>query len=350
MVKSFRILLSAIIVVFSYHNSYPGISINSEVESISFNLLQYLDLADLEYDDSPYPGRTNMGHVFIPNLRTKTKHFDLITGGWYRHVYVQFDEEDTPAKLYPYLSVVFHPWDNSGLTVGNYENLFPFPNTIYSEFLFFEERPVSSGLKFFYSGEKLKFIAYLDWTELDTEEHPEEFLTGIYLEHYILEHLYYKFYNHYHHKGGQLHKETHPVRLQQDVVTSPLIGFRFRGFFLELQYYWSIFEQNFEPAIYGHAGDALLGYSPTDKLQLSYLCWYNYNYYHGDAHLFYLKRKNVLHRLRVDYNLFNYQRIVDLYFTANLYGVDPPGIDFRIYGKIDLDLIKYKREKTDKKP
>jgi hypothetical protein len=349
-VKSFKILLTAIIILLTHNSTYPEISINSEIESISCNLLQYLDLADLEYDDSPYPGRTNMGHVFIPNLNTKTKRFDLITGGWYRHAYVQFDEEDAPDELYPYLAIVFHPWENSGITIGNYENLFPFPNTIYNEFLFFEERPVSSGLKFSYSGEKLKLIAYIDWTELDTEEHPEEFLTGICLEHYIFEHFYYKFYNHYHHKGGQLHKDTHPVRLQQDIVTSPLIGFRFRGFFIELQYYWSIFEQNFEPAIYGHAGDALLGYSPIDRMRFSYLCWYNYNYYHGDAHLFYLKRKNVLNRLRMDYNFFSYHKIVDLYFTTNLYGIDPPGIDFRIYGKIDLDLVKYERKKSDKTP
>ena len=82
----------------------------------------------------------------------------------------------------------------------------------------------------------ISLSAFLDWIEMDTEEHPEEFITGISFGHNIFQHFYYKFYNHYHHKGGKLNKDSHPVRLEQDVVTSPVAGFKAGGFFLEIQY------------------------------------------------------------------------------------------------------------------
>ncbi|MCP4723845.1 MAG: hypothetical protein GY863_02355, partial [bacterium] len=134
-----------------------------------------------------------------------------------------------------------------------------------------------------------------------------------------------------------------PVRVEQDIVASPLIGLKFKGFFIEAEYYLSIFSQNFEPSIYGNAGSASLGYS-SDKFLLSYQCFYNSNYYHQDAHLFYLKRKNVLNRIRFEYEIFRYEDILDLFFTTNLYGMDPPGIDFRLFVKIDLSLFEYRNK------
>jgi|GEM_PF-3202447 len=344
MIQCSRLLIAVSLLFIAIGSLSAEAIVTDEIASLSFNLTMYLDLANLEYDDSPYPGRTNLGHILIPSLITETDYFEIITGGWYQQVYVHYDEDDTPERMYPYIALLLYPWDETVITFGNYENLLPFPNTIYNEFLFFEERPISSGLKIAYPGDNLLFIGYLDWTELDTEEHPEEFLSGICFEHYPFEFFYYKAYIHYHHKGGQLHKETHPVRLEQDIAASPLIGFGYESFFLDFQYYWSIFEQNFKPATYGHAGDISLGYEFTEYLKLSYLCWYNYNYYHGDAHLFYLKRKNVLHRLRIYYTLLSFQNTADINCTVNLYGPDPPGIDFRISGKIDLDLISYENK------
>lgn len=321
-----------------YANTSPG----RYVESLSINLQEYIDLSNLEYDDSPYPGRTNIGHIFIPFVLVHTRYFDLKLGGLYKHVYIMFDEYDSPEKLYPYLSSVFHPWGESEFVIGNFANLAPFPNTIYNEFLFFEERPFSSGLKFSIEKKSFNLLTYLDWIELDTEEHPEEFITGLIFKHNISNSLYYRFYNHYHHRGGQLNKDTHPVRIEQDVVLSPVIGLRMYGLFVEIEYYLSIFSQNFEASNYGNAVSALLGYTIDKKLELSYQCFYNYDYYHQDAHIFYLKRKNVLNRVRIDYNIFSYKRIIDFHLTVNLYGLDPPGIDFRLFARIDLNLIEYR--------
>lgn len=329
-------------IIFIIHiNIYSEIKFSNDIESISINLTQYFDLSDLEYDDSPYPGRTNIGHLLIPTLLIKTKYLDLNLGGWYKHVYIQFDNDSSPEKLYPYMNAIFCPSKDLDFVIGNFENLFSFPNTIYNEFLFFEERPVSSGLKLSLKRESFMLVSYLDWLEHDTADHPEEFITGLSVSHNLSQNLYYNFYNHYHHRGGQLHKDTHPVRIEQDIATCPIIGFKFKGLYTEMGYYLNTFSQNFKASKYGNAASFLVGFELGKKLSLSYLCWYNYDYYHQDAHIFYLKRKNILSRLRVDYNIFKYKKILDLYFTANLYGVDPPGIDLRFFGKIDLNLVEF---------
>jgi hypothetical protein len=157
--------------------------------------------------------------------------------------------------------------------------------------------------------------------------------------------MYYKFFNHYHHKGGQLHKDTHPVRIEQDIVASPVLGFDFFGVYTELAYYINSFSQNFEESIYGHAGSGSIGYR-SKSFDVSYQCFYNKNYYHQDSHIFYLKRKNLLNRLRLDYNMFNYKKLVEIHFTVNLYGMDPPGIDFRLFARINLNIIQYSAEKS----
>ncbi len=315
---------------------------NPEVRSASVNLNQRVDLANLEYDDSPYPGRTNIGHIFIPFLLVDTEPVALSIGGWYRHVYVQYDENDSPERMYPYMSATFHTGKNSEFVIGNYENLASLPNTIYNEFLYFKERPVSSGMKLSIDTETFDLLAYMDWLELDTKEHPEEFITGLIVKHDLFNMLYYRLYNHYHHRGGQLHKDTHPVRIEQDIATSPVIGFRLWKLYLEGAYYNSMFSQNFEPTIYGHAAAGSLGFS-AGSLDLSYQCWVNKDYYHQDGHIFYLKRDNILHRIRAEYNIYRYKDILDVNFTLNLYGVDPPGIDMRLFAKINLNLIEYKR-------
>lgn len=333
------------------HNSlYSEIGVPENIESLSLNLKQYFDLSNLEYDDSPYPGQSNIGHIFIPNLLIKTIYIDLIIGGWYKHIYVQFDEDSAPKKIYPYMGALLRPWEGSEFGIGNYENLFKFPNSIYNEFLFFTERPVSSGIEFTLHRKTFNLISYLDWLEFDTEEHPEEFITGVLFEHYLFKNIYYKFYNHYHHRGGQLHKDSHPLRIEQDIVTSPLIGFRFSGVFVEMEYYLSTFSQNFRASSYGSAASLLLGYSFTKKINLSYQFWYNNDYYHQDAHIFYLKKKNALNRLRFDYNIYTYNKIFDLFYTMNVYGVDPPGIDFRFFGKINLNIIDFNNLDEEKPP
>ncbi|MDY6970517.1 MAG: hypothetical protein SVR08_17965, partial [Spirochaetota bacterium] len=48
---------------------------------------------------------------------------------------------------------------------------------------------------------------------------------------------------------------------------------------------------------------------------------------------------NILNRLRLDYNIYRYKKIIDLLFTVNLYGLDPPGIDFRFFGRINLNIV-----------
>jgi hypothetical protein len=318
------------------------ILMNPELKSASINLNQRIDLANLEYDDSPYPGRTNIGHIFIPFLFVETEPVALRIGGWYKHVYLQYDENDSPKKMYPYMSAAFHAGKDSEFLIGNFENLAPLPNTIYNEFLYFEERPVSSGLKYSLAAGTFGLLAYMDWLELDTEEHPEEFITGIAARHDLFSWFYCRLYNHYHHRGGQLNKDTHPVRIEQDIATSPVIGFRFRMLYLEGAWYNSMFSQNFEPTIYGHAAAGTLGFF-TDSLNISYQCFANKDYYHRDAHPFYLKKENILHRIRTEYNIYRYMDILNVNFTVNLYGIDPPGIDMRLFAKIDLNLIEYKR-------
>lgn len=345
--KFVKIFFYCIIInFFTCHILFAEIFFAPDIDSAIIKLDQYIDLADLEYDDHPYPGRTNLGHIFIPYLQINSSPVQLNLGGWYKHVYIQYDKSKSPERMYPYMNAVFFPWNKSEFLIGNYPNLAKFPNTIYNEFLFFEERPVSSGLKFTLQRKTVDFTFYIDWIKLDTEEHPEEFITGLIFNHNIFENFYYKFFNHYHHKGGQLNKDSHPVRIEQDIATSPVIGFNYKGFYTEAAYYLSSFSQNFEATKYGHAGSGTIGYLDK-KLNLSYQCFYNNNYYHGDAHIFYLKKSNVLHRLRLDLNIFRYKEIVDIVFTTNLYGIDPPGIDFRIFAKINLDLAGYRKDKQD---
>ncbi len=339
--KAVKTIFLIFAIIFFHSTIYADLSLNEYVESVSLNLNQNIDLANLEYDDSPYPGRTNIGHLFIPYVLTKTRYVDLSLGGWYKHMYVQFDDDTPPEKVYPYMSAVFRTGVDSDFTLGNFDNLAPFPNSIYNEFIYFKERPVCSGMRFSFDTKTFDMLAYLDWTKLDTEEHPEEFLVGLIIDHDLFTNLYYNFYNHYHHRGGQLNKDTHPVRVEQDIVASPLIGLNVFGLFVEGQYYLSIFSQNFEPSIYGQAGSFLVGYS-TKTLTLSYQCFYNYDYYHQDAHLFYLKKKNLLNRLRVEYNLFRFKDILDMLLTFNLYGMDPPGLDMRLFAKINLNIFEYK--------
>lgn len=317
-----------------------------DVNAVSVNINQRIDLSNLEYDDSPYPGRTNAGHIFIPFVKVETALMELRIGGWYRHIYVQYDEDESPEKMYPYMSAIFKTGESSSFLIGNFENRSPLPNTIYNEFLYFEERPVSSGMKYSLITESLSLIAYMDWLELDTEEHPEEFITGLIFEHHPFNGGYYKFYNHYHHRGGQLHKDTHPVRIEQDVVSSPVIGFRFWKLFIEGAYYLGMFSQNFEPTIYGHAGSGTAGFF-TGSLRLSYQCFVNKDYYHQDAHVFYLKKENILHRIKTEYKIYSYKDILDLNLTVNLYGMDPPGIDMRLFAKIDLNLFEYRSSGED---
>ena len=345
--KTIKILVLILIIIFLQGISYAGVSLGNEVQSVSVNLNQRIDLADLEYDDTPYPGRTNIGDIIMPFLLVETKPVNLMIGGWYKHVFVQFDEGDSPKKLYPYMSAAFHTGKNSEFLIGNYDNLAPLPNTIYNEFLYFEVRPVSSGLKYTIDTKTFDLAAYMDWIELDTKEHPEEFITGLIIEHNITSWFYYKFYNHYHHRGGQLNKETHPVRIQQDVATSPVIGFKFWKLYLEGEYYNSMFSQNFKPAIYGNAASGSLGFF-TDSLNISYQCFLNKDYYHGDAHPFYLKKENILHRVRTEYNIYRLKDIIDVNFAINVYGVDPPGIDLRLFAKIDLNLVEYRNNDNDK--
>ena len=302
----------------------------------------YIDLANLEYDDSPYAGRTNLGNVLIPYFAVNTGFFEVNAGGWYRHIYVSYDENESPDRVYPYINAIFHPWQDSDFLIGNYANLALLPNTIYNEFFFFEERPVCAGLKFTLDKESLFLSAYMDWIEQDTEEHPEEFITGLIFRHSPADWFYYKFFNHYHHRGGQLHKDSHPVRIEQDIVFSPAAGFSLMGVYAEFAYYLSTFSQNFEPSIYGNAGSATLGFA-ADNFDISYQCFYNRDYYHQDAHIFYLKRKNCLHRFRFDWNLMSYRDVIDFMFTVNLYGMDPPGIDFRLFAKINLDIVLYSK-------
>lgn len=322
-----------------------GLSLK-DADAISLNLDWYLDLSDLEYDDSPYPGRTNIGHVIIPYFAMCIGPFELNAGAWYRQKYIYFDETHQPERVYPFMNAVFHPGPDSGFLIGNYPNLNPLPSTIYNEFLFFEERPVSSGMKFSIDKTTLDFTSYLDWIKPDTEEHPEEFIAGAAYSHELFDWFYYKFFAHLHHKGGQLNKDTHPVRIQQDLAFSPLLGFAFKGIYAEFEYYLSAFSQNFETSVYGHAGSGTLGFERGD-FDVSYQCFYNRDYYHGDAHIFYNKRRNLLHRIRLDYDIFKYREILDLVFTMNIYGMDPPGIDFRLFARINLNLIEYRPKKND---
>ncbi len=342
----FKILKSFLIIFYLVLDSMLFAEILApDVNSVSIKLDQYIDCANLEYDDSPYPGRTNLGHIFIPYLQINTKPVELNIGGWYKHIYVSFDEDDSPEKMYPYMNAVFTPWNKSEFLIGNFLNLSGLPNTIYNEFIFFEQRPVSSGLKFSVKNNNKDLLTYIDWIELDTKEHPEEFITGIIWKHNIFSHFYYKFFNHYHHRGGQLNKDTHPVRIEQDIVFSPVMGFIYSGLYLETEYYLSTFSQNFEPSIYGHAASCTLGYE-TDSFNLSYQCFYNRDYYHQDAHPFYLKKRNTLNRIRLEYNIYRYKELLDLIFTTNLYGMDPPGIDFRLFAKINLNIFKYANNDT----
>jgi hypothetical protein len=337
----FSIFIIFLSIYFLFNNNlYAEIFTSEDIDSITVQLDQYIDLADLEYDDHPYPGRTNIGHIIIPYLQINTVPLQLNIGGWYRHVYIQYDKNKSPDRMYPYMNAVFFPWDDSEFIIGNFPNLMKYPNTIYNEFLFFEERPVSSGLKFALQKKTIEATAFLDWIKLDTEEHPEEFTAGLLLKHNFSENFYYKFFDHYHHRGGQLNKETHPVRIQQDIVNSPVLGFIYKGFYIEAAYYLSSFSQNFKSSTYGHAGSGTVGYSGK-SFDLSYQGFYNNNYYHEDSHIFYNKRKNFLNRIRLDYDILRYKDIVDLMFTANLYGMDPPGIDFRIFARISLNIIGY---------
>ncbi len=329
-----------VIDIFLFSGLFADVFTSEDIDSISIQLDQYIDMADLEYDDHPYPGRTNLGHIIIPYLQINTIPLQLNIGGWYKHVYVQYDKDKSPEKMYPYMNAVFFPWNDSELIIGNYPNLMPYPNTIYNEFLFFEQRPVASGLKFGLHKKTLNAAVFMDWIKLDTEEHPEEFIVGLLIKHNFSENFYYKFFDHYHHHGGQLNKDTHPVRIEQDIVNSPVLGFIYKGFYIEAAYYLSSFSQNFKSSTYGHAGSGTLGYS-GNKFDLSYQGFYNNNYYHQDSHVFYNKRNNFLNRIRLDYNILRYKEIVDVIFTSNLYGMDPPGIDFRIFAKISLNIIGY---------
>lgn len=331
--------LILVIFLLAHPSLYSETVTSEETKAVTFNLKYFIDLSNLEYDDSPYAGRTNIGNIIIPNILIKTTCLDLTLGAWYRHIYVEFDEDDSPEKLYPFIAAIFRPWNYSEVIIGNYENLFAFPNTIYNEFLFFEERAISSGIKISLKHNKYCLFTYLDWLELDTEEHPEEFIHGILWEQSLFSFLYYKIYTHYHHKGGQLHKDTHPVRIEQDIVASPLIGVSYKGFFSEVEYYLSTFSQNFGRSHYGNGIDFKVGYAVGESLTFSYQIWYNNNYYHQDAHIFYQKRDNILNRLRLDYNIYRYKKIIDLLFTVNLYGLDPPGIDFRFFGRINLNIV-----------
>ncbi len=337
-----KIFIILFFVLITPNISYADLSLSEDISSVSINLNQRIDLSNLEYDDSPYAGRTNIGHIFIPYLLVQSNPMDLELGGWYKHIYVQYDEDVSPEKVYPYMSAIFHVGANSDFIIGNFENLAPFPNTIYNEFLYFEERPVCAGLKYTLNTKALNIQAYMDWLELDTEEHPEEFITGIIIDHTVSDFFYYKFFNHYHHKGGQLNKDTHPVRIEQDIVASPLIGFKLWKLYLEGEYYLSIFSQNFDPSIYGQAVGGTIGFF-TDTLKLSYQCFVNKNYYHQDAHIFYIKRKNILHRIRADYNIYKFRDNIDVQFTVNLYGIDPPGIDMRLFAEIDFSLLELKK-------
>jgi hypothetical protein len=343
----FGIFIVFLIGYFSQNRNLSAeIFTSADVESVSIQLDQYIDLADLEYDDHPYPGRTNLGQIIIPYLQINTVPLQLNAGGWYKHVYVQYDKDKSPERMYPYMNATFFPWDDSEFIIGNYPNLMKYPNTIYNEFLFFEERPVASGLKFTVNKKTVDLSAFLDWLKLDTEEHPEEFTAGLLLKHNFSENFYYKFFDHYHHKGGQLNKETHPVRIEQDIVNSPILGFTYNGFYFEAAYYLSSFSQNRSSSVYGHAFSGTAGYSGK-SFDLSYQGFYNNNYYHGDAHIFYNKRNNFLNRIRLDYDIFRFKEIVDFMFTANLYGMDPPGIDFRLFARINLNLIGYAGDDSD---
>jgi hypothetical protein len=343
----FRISI-LLIIIYAFCNSSlsADVYIPEEIDSINIRLDQYIDLADLEYDDHPYPGRTNIGHIIIPYLQINTAPVQLNAGGWYRHVYVQYDKDKSPDRMYPYMNAVFYPWNDSEFIIGNYPNLMRYPNTIYNEFLFFEQRPVSSGLKFDISKKTINATAFLDWIKLDTEEHPEEFIAGLLIKHNLSENFYYKFFDHYHHRGGQLNKDTHPVKIEQDIVNSPSLGFIYKGFYAEAAYYLSSFSQNRKASTYGHAGSGTIGYA-SGRFDLSYQCFYNHNYYHQDSHIFYLKRENILNRIKLDYNILSYKKIVDVIFTGNLYGIDPPGIDFRIFAKIYLNIIGYSSDGSE---
>ncbi|MBN2402247.1 MAG: hypothetical protein JXN64_07585 [Spirochaetes bacterium] len=342
-----KIIIFFIIYFLSYPHLFAEIFTSEHINSITIQLDQYIDLANLEYDDHPYPGRTNLGHIFIPYLQVSTAPLQVNAGGWYKHIYVQYGKDKQPEKMYPYINAVFFPWNDSEFIIGNFPNLMRYSNTIYNEFLFFEQRPVSSGLKFTLHKKTIDVSVFLDWIRLDTEEHPEEFTAGLLLKHNFSEYFYYKFFDHYHHKGGQLNKDTHPVRIEQDIVNSPVLGFIYKGFFIEAAYYLSTFSQNFEASTYGHAGSGMFGYS-GNSFELSYQCFYNHNYFHQDSHIFYLKRKNFLNRIRFDYNLLRYKEIVDVMFTSNLYGMEPPGIDFRLFAKISLNIIGFANDSQDK--
>jgi hypothetical protein len=345
-IKIFKIIIFFIIYLFFYRNLSAEIFSSEGIESISIQLDQYIDMGDLEYDDHPYPGRTNLGQIIIPYLQINTTPLQVNVGGWYKHVYVQYDNDKSPEKMYPYMNAIFYPWKDSEIIIGNFPNLMRYPNTIYNEFLFFEQRPVASGLKFALQKKTLEAVAFLDWIKLDTKEHPEEFTAGLLLKHNFSDNFYYKFFDHYHHHGGQLNKDTHPVRIEQDVVNSPVLGFSYKGFYVEAAYYLSTFSQNFRASTYGHAGSGTLGFSGKD-FDLSYQGFYNNNYYHQDSHVFYNKRNNFLNRVRLDYNILRYKDIVDVMFSGNLYGMDPPGIDFRIFTRISLNIIGYANDDSN---
>lgn len=341
--KLIKICIIIILTLFVSGKLQAELLSGTGINSVSIHIDQYIDCADLEYDDSPYAGRTNLGHLFMPYVQLNAIPVQLNLGGWYKHVYVQYDENDSPKRMYPYMNAVFTPWNNSEFTIGNFLNLAEFPNTIYNEFLFFEKRPVSSGMEFKLNRKTMNLQLFIDWIELDTKDHPEEFITGLIWKHSPFRHMYYKFFNHYHHRGGQLNKDTHPVRIEQDIVASPVLGLNFYGFYAEAGYYINSFSQNFEPSEYGHAFSGNIGFH-TGSFDISYQSFYNRNYYHQDSHIFYLKKKNLLNRIRLDYNIFSYKNLADIMFTVNLYGMDPPGIDFRLFAKINLNIIQYTAE------
>ncbi|MBN2040576.1 MAG: hypothetical protein JW864_11060 [Spirochaetes bacterium] len=338
--KSFKTYFFIVLFLLVSADLRSGTISGAGIKSVSMHVDQYIDCANLEYDDSPYAGRTNLGHLFIPYFKIDAVPVELNLGCWYKHVYVQYDEDESPEKVYPYMNAVFHPSGKVDFTIGNWLNLAVFPNTIYNEFIFFETRPVCSGLKLDVNNKTMNLSLYIDWIELDTEDHPEEFITGLLWKHRVFDHFYYKLFNHYHHRGGQLYKDTHPVRIEQDIAASPVLGAELYGFYAEAGYYINSFSQNFEESEYGHAGSGTIGYR-GDFFNISYQCFYNKNYYHQDAHIFYLKQNNFLNRLRVDYNFFTYKDLADVNFTVNLYGLDPPGIDFRLFAKINLNVIQY---------
>ena len=95
--KANRILLfNFVIIIFFSVRAYAETSSNKDVEAISVNLKMFIDLANLEYDDTPYAGRTNIGNVLIPYFLIQAKPLDIELGGWYKYIYVQFDEDQSP--------------------------------------------------------------------------------------------------------------------------------------------------------------------------------------------------------------------------------------------------------------